>query len=160
GVMVSDSIAEHFENHVLPLGLTNAAHPTCLAAAKQALEIYEEEHLLEKVKLRSAYLSQKLEELKEKHDCLGDVRLTGLLGCLEIVKNKTTKERMAPFNASSEEMEVMNKVRKSLSDSGVFTLIRWNYIFITPPFTITNDEIDFALAAISNALSIADNYCE
>ncbi|NRA11424.1 MAG: aminotransferase class III-fold pyridoxal phosphate-dependent enzyme, partial [Crocinitomicaceae bacterium] len=120
GVMVSDSIAEYFEGHVLPLGLTNAAHPTCLAAAKQALEIYEEENLLEKVKLRSGYLSQKLEKLKEKHDCLGDVRLTGLLGCLEIVKNKTTKERMAPFNASSEEMEVMNKVRKSLSDSGVF----------------------------------------
>jgi taurine--2-oxoglutarate transaminase len=36
--------------------------------------------------------------------------------------------------------------------------VRWNYIFICPPLTITKDEIDEGLAIISEAISIADKY--
>ena len=41
-------------------------------------------------------------ELKKKHPSIGDFRNTGLLGCIELVKNSKNKEPMAPFNAKAE----------------------------------------------------------
>ena len=92
----------------------------------------------------------------EKHPCIGDWRNTGLLGCLEIVKNRKTKEPMAPFNAKAEEMGVMNKVAAKLRELGMYTFVRWSYVFIAPPLIITEEQIDEGLAIISEALRIAD----
>ena len=55
-------------------------------------------------------MNSRIEELKQKHPSIGDWRNTGLLGCLELVKDRQTKEPMAPFNAKPDEMKVMNKV--------------------------------------------------
>ena len=60
------------------------------------------------------YIDARMEELKKKHPSIGDWRNTGLLGCIELVKNRTTKEPMAPFNAKPDEMVVMNKVAARL----------------------------------------------
>jgi taurine--2-oxoglutarate transaminase len=160
GILVDDAIASHFQTNNLPLGLTNAAHPLCLAAAKQALEIYEEEDLLNKAKQAGNYLHEKLLILQSRHKCLGDIRLTGLLGCLELVKNKTTKKPMAPFNATADKMIEMNMVKNILLENGIFTLVRWNFIFVAPPLTITKKEIDKALAVISKALSEVNKTCD
>jgi taurine--2-oxoglutarate transaminase len=159
GILVDDAIASHFQTNNLPLGLTNAAHPLCLAAAKQALEIYEEENLLNRAKQAGNYLHEKLLILQSRHKCLGDIRLTGLLGCLELVKNKITKKPMAPFNATADEMAEMNMVKNILLENGIFTLVRWNFIFVAPPLTITEEEIDIATEAISKSLTLADDYC-
>lgn len=97
-------------------------------------------------------------ELKAKHPSIGDFRNTGLLGCIELVKNQGNKEPMAPFNANSGEMTIMNKVASKLKDLGMYTFVRWNYIFVAPPLCITEEEIDKGLAIISDALLIADEY--
>jgi len=93
-----------------------------------------------------------------KHPCIGDYRNTGLLGCLELVKDRRTKEPMAPFNGKPEEMAVMNKVAARLKELGMHTFVRWNYVFIAPPLCITREQIDEGLAMISDALAIADGY--
>ena len=98
--------------------------------------------------------------LQKKHPSIGDFRNTGLLGCLELVKNRTTKEPMAPFNAKGEEMAVMNKVTARLKELGMYTQVRWNYIFVAPPLCVTEKQIDEGLAMISDAVSIADGYME
>ena len=81
-----------------------------------------------------------------------------MLGCIELVKNRTTKEPMAPFNAKPDEMVVMNKVAAKLRELGLYTFVRWSYIFVAPPLIITKEQIDEGLAIISAAISIADDY--
>ena len=122
------------------------------------LKIYEEEHLIENGAAIGKYIDQRVEDLKTIHPSIGDFRNTGLLGCLELVKNRMTKEPMAPFNAKPDEMAIMNKVAAKLRELGMYTFVRWNYVFIAPPLCITKAEVDEGLAIISEAIKIADEY--
>lgn len=158
-LIVSDKIADYFNDHPLMLGLTYSAHPVCCAAAIEVLKIYEDENLIETAVVLGNYIEQQVEALKLRHPSIGDFRNTGLLGCLELVRNRETREPMAPYNAGSAEMAVMNKVAAKLKDLGMYTFVRWNYIFIAPPLCITKEEINEGLAIISQALDIADANC-
>ncbi len=155
-LMVSDKIAQKYDDTMLPLGLTYSAHPVCCAVALEVLKIYEEDNLIENGIAMGKYIDFKMEELKSKHPAIGDWRNTGLLGCIELVKNKITKEPMAPFNAKPEEMGVMNKVAAKIRELGMYTFVRWSFIFIAPPLCVTKEQIDEGLAIISTAISIAD----
>lgn len=155
-LMVSDKIASHFDDKVLWLGLTYSAHPVCCAAGVEVLQIYEDEHLVENAAAMGAYIDQQVALMQQRHPSIGDFRNTGLLGCIELVKNRATKEPMARFNAGAEEMAVMNKVAARLKQLGMYAFVRWNYVFIAPPLCITKEQVDEGLAMIGDALSIAD----
>lgn len=155
-LMVSDKIASKYDDTVLSLGLTYSAHPVSCAAALETIKIYEDDGLIENCADMGNYVEQRMEELKQKHPSIGDFRNTGLLGCIELVKNRTTKEPMAPFNAKPDEMAVMNKVAAKIKELGMYTFVRWSYIFIAPPLIITKEQIDEGLSIISEALKIAD----
>lgn len=157
-LIVTDKIAEHFNDKPLMIGLTYSAHPVSCAAGLEVLQIYEDENLIENAAAMGRYIEQRMEELKTKHPSIGDFRTTGLLGCIEVVKNRETKEPMAPFNATASEMEVMNKVAARIKDLGMYTFVRWNYIFTCPPLTISEAQIDEGLAIISDAMQIADQH--
>ena len=98
--------------------------------------------------------------MKQKHPSIGDFRTMGLLGCFEIVKNRITKEPMAPFNAKPDEMAVMAKVAAKIKELGMYTFVRWSYIFVAPPLCVTREQIDEGMAIISEALEIADAHVE
>ena len=157
-LIVSDKIAKEYDDKVLWLGLTYSAHAVCCAAGVEVLKIYEDENMIENAVRMGKYIDQRADEMKTIHPSIGDFRNTGLLGCLELVKNKITKEPMAPFNAKTDEMAIMNKVSAKLRDLGMYTFVRWNYVFIAPPLCITKSEVDEGLAIISEALKIADEY--
>ncbi|MEO5569794.1 MAG: aminotransferase class III-fold pyridoxal phosphate-dependent enzyme [Bacteroidia bacterium] len=159
GIIVKEEIVKHFDNKPLPIGLTYSAHAVACAAANAVIEIYEEENLLSNAAKMGTYMEQQVEKLKQKHASIGDFRNTGLLGCIELVKNRKTKEPMAPFNASPAEMEIMNKVAAKITELGMFTFVRWNYIFTAPPLCVTKDEMDEGLEIISKAIAVADEYC-
>jgi taurine---2-oxoglutarate transaminase len=155
-LMVSDKIASKFDDTVLSLGLTYSAHPVACAAALEVLNIYEDDNLIGNAHAMGKYLDIRMNQMKEKHPSIGDWRNTGLLGCMELVKNRKTKEPFAPFNAKPDEMAVMNKVAAKIKELGMYTFVRWSYIFIAPPLTITREQIDEGLEIISEALKIAD----
>lgn len=155
-LMVSDKIASKFDDTVLPLGLTYSAHPVSCAAALETLKIYGDEGLIENAAAMGRYVEERVEAMKAIHPSIGEFRNTGLLGCIEIVKNRDTKEPMAPFNAKPDEMTVMNKVAAKIRELGMYTFVRWNYIFIAPPLCVTKEQIDEGLAIIGEALKIAD----
>jgi taurine--2-oxoglutarate transaminase len=155
-LIVTDKIAAHFNDRVLWLGLTYSAHPVACAAGVEVLKIYEDENLIENAAAMGRYIDQQVAVLTEQHPSIGDFRNTGLLGCLELVKNRVTKEPMAPFNAKPEEMAVMNQVAGKLKQLGMYAFVRWNYVFIAPPLSITREQVDEGLAIISEALRIAD----
>lgn len=158
-LMVSDKIAEKFNEEILWLGLTYSAHPLSCAAALEVLKIYEDEMMIDNAAEMGKYIEAKVKEMKASHPCIGDFRNTGLLGCLELVKNRKTKEPMAPFNAKSSEMTIMNEVGDCMRKMGLYALVRWNYIFLAPPLCITRKQVDEGLAVISKALDVADRYC-
>jgi taurine---2-oxoglutarate transaminase len=155
-LMVSEKIASEYDDTLLALGLTYSAHPVSCAAALETLSIYEDDNLIENTKSMGNYLNKQIERLKKEHVSIGDWRNTGLLGCLEIVKSRRTKEPMAPFNAKPEEMVVMNKVAAKIRELGMYTFVRWNYVFIAPPLCINKEQVDEGLSIISEALKIAD----
>ncbi|SNC77723.1 taurine---2-oxoglutarate transaminase [Hymenobacter gelipurpurascens] len=157
-VMVDEQIAHSFDDKPLPLGLTYSAHPVSCAAAVAVLDIYEEENLIENAAEMGRYIEARVAEMAARHPSIGDFRNTGLLGCLELVKNRETKEPMAPWNAAPHQMDVMNQVAAKIRELGMYTFVRWNYIFIAPPLTITKEEVDEGLDIISQAIRIADEH--
>jgi len=159
GVVVTDKIADYFNDRPMTIGLTYSAHPTLCAAALENLNIIEEDNLVARAAEMGAYIEEQVEKLKKKHKSIGDFRNTGLLGCIELVKNRKTKEPITPWNAKPEDMEVTNLMAAKIRELGMFTFVRWNWIFIAPPLNISKPEVDEGLNIISEAISIADKYC-
>lgn len=158
-LIVTDTIADHFNDKPLMLGLTYSAHPVACAAGLEVLNIYEADGLIDNARRMGEYVDQQVAKMMQKHPSIGDFRNTGLLGCIEVVKNRQTKEPMAPFNAKPHEMTVMNQVAAKIKELGMYTFVRWNYIFVAPPLCVTEAQIDEGLAIISEALTIADAHC-
>lgn len=159
GLIVKDEIADHFNDKPLPLGLTYSAHAVSCAAALAVLNIYESDNLFDNALKMGAYIENQVEEMKGRHPSIGDFRNTGLLGCIELVKNRETKEPITPWNAKSHEMGITNKMEAKIRELGMFTFVRWNYIFICPPLIITKEQVDEGLEIISQAIAIADQEC-
>ena len=159
GIIVSDTIAKYFDDVPLPLGLTYSGHAVGCAAALATIKVYEDEKLLENATAMGNYLDSKMEEMIKKHPSIGDYRNTGLFGVIELVKDRGTKEPITPWNAKPAEMEITNKMAAKIRELGMFTFVRWNWIFIAPPLCISKEQIDEGLEIISEAISIADEYC-
>jgi taurine--2-oxoglutarate transaminase len=159
GLIVKEEIVKQFDSKPLPLGLTYSAHAVACAAANAVIDIYKSDKLVENAAAMGKYMDASVEKMKDKHPSIGDFRNTGLLGCIELVKNRKTKEPMAPWNSGPAGMEIMNKVAAKITELGMFTFVRWNYVFIAPPLCITKSEIDEGLEILSKAIAIADEHC-
>lgn len=160
GVMVvTDTIAKYFDDRPLPLGLTYSSHPVSCAAAVENIKIIQEENLVNNAAKMGTYIELEVEKLKTKHPSIGDFRNTGLLGCIELVKNRTTKEPITEWNAKADAMDITNKMATKIRELGMFTFVRWNWIFIAPPLIVNKAEIDEGLDIISKTIAIADAYC-
>ena len=159
GTVVNFNAAEYFNDNPMVIGLTYSAHPTLCAAALENIKIIEEDNLVERAAEMGLYIEAEVEKLKAKHPSIGDFRNTGLLGCIELVKNRETKEPTVPWNAKPLEMEATGRMAAKIRELGMFTFVRWNWIFIAPPLNVTKEDVDKGLKIISEAISIADEYC-
>ena len=158
-MVVTNTIANHFDDHPMLLGLTYSAHPVACAAAIENIKIIEEEGLVGKAEKAGRYIEDQVARLSERHPSIGDFRNTGLLGCIELVKNRKTKEPTTPWNAKPNQMEATLKMAEKIRELGMFTFVRWNWIFIAPPLNASTDEMDEGLDIISKTVAIADQYC-
>lgn len=158
GMIVSDKIAKDLHKKPFPMGLTYSAHAVACASALAVIDIYEKEDLVNRAATMGAYIDGQMDKLKGKHPSLGDWRNTGMLGCIEVVKNRSTKEPMAPWNAKASELGPMKEVGAKIRELGMFTFVKWNFIFVAPPLTITKEQVDEGIAIISEALNITDKY--
>jgi len=159
-VVVSERIAQHFEDNKLWCGLTYSGHPLSCAAGVAAVKVYEEDGLIDNAAEVGSHLGARLEELKSNHTSVGDVRYIGLFSVIEVVKDKSTKEPIATRNAKGAELVTMNEVGRYLRENGLFTFIKANLIFIVPPLCITKSQVDEGLEIIDGALSITDAEAE
>ncbi len=157
--VVTDKIAKYFNDNPMTIGLTYSAHPTLCAAALENVRIIQDENLVESAAEMGRYIESEVEKLKAKHPSIGDFRNTGLLGCIELVKNRETKVPTTPWNAKPHEMEATTRMASKIRELGMFTFVRWNWIFIAPPLNVSKEEVDEGLNIVSQAIAIADEYC-
>jgi taurine--2-oxoglutarate transaminase len=146
-------IADHFQKNIFYGGLTYNSHPLACAAALATIAVYEEDHLIERARSMGAVMRAMLEDLKGRHPSVGATRNIGLFGIVELVRDSTTLEPMAPFNGSSPEMQALGKYFRQ---EGLYTFVRWNTFFTNPPLCITEAEMREAFAIIDKGLEITD----
>ncbi len=152
-VAMKPEIAATFNETVFESGLTYTAHPISLAAALANIEVMREEKIVEHAAAMGPVLHKLLTDLGESHPSVGEVRSIGLFGIVEVVKNRATKEPMAPWNGSSPEM---NALKKYCSDQGLFVYTHWHTILIIPPLIISEEQLKEGFAILDKALEITD----
>lgn len=153
-VAMRQEIADSFADHVYWGGLTYNGHPLSLAAAIANIGVMQEDGLIERAEQMGRHLARKLSDLGEAHPSVGEVRSIGLFSAIELVKNRRTREPMAPYGSSS---PVMESVRKEILARGVFLYSHWQTLLVIPPLIITQEQLDEGFAAIDAALRIADD---
>ena len=152
-VAMQSEIAEFFNDRVYEGGLTYNGHPISLAAAIAVIDVMHSDHLVEQAAQTGQVMADMLAELKDRHPSIGDVRSIGLFGILELVRNRRTKEPMAPFGGNSQEMY---DLRKYMLDRGVFIYTHWHTVLIIPPLIITPQQLAEGFAVLDEALAITD----
>lgn len=124
---------------------TTAGNPVCCAAALASFDVIEEENLVEKSRKDGEYVRERFEKMQEKYPIIGDVRIYGLNGGIELVKDQKTKEA---------DSESASKLITYLKDNGVLMItVKGNVLRFQPPLVITRDQIDKALDTIERGLS-------
>jgi taurine--2-oxoglutarate transaminase len=152
-VAVSSRIAAHYDKNVFYGGLTYSAHPMSLAAAEACLQVMIDDDMVAHTRRMGAVLTGLHQEMKRKHTSVGDVRSIGLFGVLELVRNRRTREPMAPFNGTSPEMQ---RLGAYLREQGMYAFINWNNLFTNPPLCITEQQLRESFEIIDRALEITD----
>jgi taurine--2-oxoglutarate transaminase len=153
-VAMREEIADFFNDRPFIGGLTYNGHPICLAAAIANIQVIKETHILDHVQKMAPVFRRFLSDMGENHPSIGDVRSIGLFGILELVRDRKTKEPMAPFNGTSPEMK---SLKKYLINNGVFLITHWNTVLLIPPLIITENQLSEGFAVIDKALEITDS---
>jgi taurine--2-oxoglutarate transaminase len=154
GVVVASKIAEYFDDNLLSCGLTYSGHPLACAAGVACVEYYEKHNIAERVSQVGKVLGEILEELKEKHPCVGDVRYIGLFSAVELVKDKATKEPIVPYGKDPD--GTMGKILGKLKERRFMTYTHENMIIIAPALIITEEQLREELIKLDEVLTIVD----
>src|SRR5215216_7468814 len=152
-VAMKPEIAAAFNEHAFESGLTYTSHPVSLAAAVANINVIRQDRLVEHAAAMGPVLKRMMTDLGEAHPSVGEVRNIGLFGIVELVKDRDTKEPMAPWNGSSPEM---NALKKYCLDHGLFVYTHWHTILIIPPLIITEEQLKEGFDVLDKALEITD----
>jgi taurine--2-oxoglutarate transaminase len=146
-------IADQFKDRVFYGGLTYNSHPLACAAALATIQVYEDDRLIDNARTLGMLMKSLLVDLERRHPSVGAVRSIGLFGLVELVRDRRTREPLAPFNGTSAEMAAVGQFFRQ---EGLYTLVRWNYFFTNPPLCITEEQLREGFAIIDRALEITD----
>lgn len=155
GVIVREALAKHFDTVALPCGHTYSGHPLAMAAGLATLAAYRDEHIFERARALEAPLRAGLERLMAKHAIIGEVRGVGAFFALEFVGDRAARTPLVPWQGKG--LGIMTTLYGALRREGVYVLGRYNMIHIAPPLTISQPEIDEALAALDTAIGALED---
>jgi taurine--2-oxoglutarate transaminase len=152
-VAMKPEIAAHFDQAPYRAGLTYTSHPISLAAAIANINVMKADRIVEHAAAMGPVLRRRLNDLGEAHPSVGEVRSIGLFGIIELVRDRKTKEPMAPWNGSSPEMTAF---KSYCFDHGLFLDIHWHTVLIIPPLIITEEQLAEGFKILDEALAITD----
>jgi len=126
---------------------TFGGNPVTSVAAKATIDLIEEDRLMDNAFTVGEYFRQGLEDLKQKHELIGDVRGMGLMQAIEFVKDLSSKEP-----APRETAQFMEECRRRgllIGKGGLFG----NVVRMSPPLNIAKSDVDEALRVMDDALT-------
>jgi putrescine aminotransferase len=148
GSLVSDKVADVLLGHggEFAHGLTYSGHPASCAAGLATMDVLENTPILESSSNELApYFSQALESLVD-HPVVGQVRSKGLVAAVELVKDKGSRERLAPESAGAV------YTRDRAIDNGLMVRQTGDAMIMSPPFVTSTEEVDALLSKLTSAL--------
>jgi len=145
-VSTTEEIAEEANKRGFMFVTTHVNDPLPAAVALKVLEVIKRDQLIDHSQLLSSRLLKGLQNLMQKHQCIGDVRGRGLLLGIEFVAYEGQSAN-----------EITSKVTNTALDLGVSANITGAYsagtMRLAPPITCTEDEIDFGLDVLDRAIT-------
>ncbi len=143
-------IAKHSpKNGVFGIGMTYGGHPVCCAVALETLKIYEDRDILEHVRAITPHFQKRLKALGA-HPLVGQARGEGLIGAVELVADKETREPFPPA------MKAAPTLYNHVAEHGVLCRpLPGDAMGICPPMIVTESEIDEIFDAIEKGLDSA-----
>ncbi len=158
GVIVGEKIwpvLEQGSEKLGPIGhgWTYSGHALCAAAGIANLEIIEREHLVENARDTGAYFQQAMGQAFSDHPLVGEVRGIGLLGALEFVADKESRQRFEPS------ARVGVRISQACIENGVIAraMPHGDILGFAPPLVISREEVDEIVARTRTAVeSVAE----
>jgi len=149
GVITTDAIEETCHRRGFSFYTSHVSDPLPSAVGVAVLETIAKEQLLARSREMGAYLADGLNELKARHEEIGDVRGMGLLRGIELVKDRETREPHHQLGALTTarclDLGLSMNIRRRPERGSV-----WR---IAPPLTVARDDIDLAMTIFDQALS-------
>jgi putrescine aminotransferase len=131
-------------------GYTYSGHPVACAVGLRNIEIIEREGLVERVREDTGpYFGEALRKRISGHPLVGETRALGLMGAVEIVRDKATRERFLPAGSAAV------VVRDHAIANGLMLRATGDTMILSPPLIWTRDTIDIACEKILKALDLA-----
>jgi adenosylmethionine-8-amino-7-oxononanoate aminotransferase len=136
--LISQKVADAFETDktsfgAIGHGYTYSGHPVGCAAGVAALAETKRLKLDENAAARGAELAKALDDLKVRHEPVGDVRGKGLMAALEIVSDRATKKPA--------DKPTMARIADAAYEAGVMLRVSGNMIILSPPLVITAKDV-------------------
>ncbi|MFK7858457.1 MAG: aminotransferase [Granulosicoccus sp.] len=151
-VLLTDKMYKVFQEYADTLGTfgtgnTYGGHPVSAAVALETLNIYESDDIFGRVRSRAPHFAERVQAL-QNHPLVGHARSVGLIGAVELVADKSSKE---PFPAAEKiAVQVMAAARKH---NLVLRATPGDTVAFCPPLIINNDQIDEMFDAVTDALN-------
>lgn len=148
---VYEVIAQNSPKHgVFGIGMTYGGHPVCAAVALETLKIYEDDDILGHVQSIAPLFKERYDALAS-HPLVGQARCVGLVGAVEIVADKETREQFAPAAKAAP------TVYHHTMEQGTFGRpLPGDGVAFCPPLIVTEDDINEMFDALAKGLDLAE----
>ncbi|TCJ99107.1 aspartate aminotransferase family protein [Nocardia alba] len=154
GVAINAAIAATFAHRPYPGGLTYSGHPLATAAAVATINVMAQERIVENAaEIGAKVIGPGLRELAQRHRSIGEVRGLGVFWAVELVRDRATREPLAPYGGTS---PAMTEVVAACRAGGILPFVNFNRLHVVPPCVITEAEAKEGLAILDQALTVAD----
>lgn len=157
-VLLSDRLYDVFEEYadrlgVFGTGTTYGGHPVSAAVALETLRIYESDNIFGQVKARSKHFSERVQAL-QNHPLVGQARSVGLIGAIELVSEKSTKEQFPVSDKMAAKVMAAARARNL-----ILRAVPGDSVAFCPPLIITDEQIDEMFDAVNDALNDVYQTC-
>ena len=156
--IVGQKIADFFDDHFIHFGFTNGGQPLAFAVGSAVIEAYQADGLVAHAAEMGEVLHAELLAIQARHRSVGDVRCLGLMGALELTRNRATRESLIssiePVNYSAP--SPLERMKSLLLERGLLAPLRGSTLRVYPPLCVTEAQLRHGLAIMDEALEIAD----
>ncbi|MFT8743797.1 MAG: aspartate aminotransferase family protein [Lentilactobacillus hilgardii] len=128
---------------------TTSGNPVCSAASLATLDVIRDDHLVEKSAKDGEYAKQRFLDMQKRHPMIGDVRMWGLNGGIELVKDPETKE---PDNDAATKV-----IYYAFAHGVVIITLAGNILRFQPPLVIPRAQLDQALQILDDAFTAVES---